>query len=118
MHGCGAWRSPIGRSPAILAPVAPATMRGMTPTPSPAARDWSAGYAGPVHAPRGTDRRCATWGLEAPFRMLLNNLDPEVAEDPARLVVYGGTGRAARSWEDVRAILATLERMKPDETLC
>ena len=93
-------------------------MRGMTPTPSPAARDWSAGYAGPVHAPRGTDRRCATWGLEAPYRMLLNNLDPEVAEDPARLVVYGGTGRAARSWEDVRAILATLERMKPDETLC
>jgi urocanate hydratase len=50
--------------------------------------------------------------------MLLNNLDAEVAEDPSRLVVYGGTGRAARSWEDARAILATLARMKPDETLC
>jgi urocanate hydratase len=82
------------------------------------ARDFSAGYAGPVRAPRGTRRTCATWTLEAPFRMLQNNLDDEVAEDPRNLVVYGGTGRAARSWDDVRAILGTLARMKPDETLC
>ena len=80
--------------------------------------DFAAGYEGPVRAPRGSARTCATWTLEAPFRMLQNNLDPEVAEDPERLVVYGGTGRAARSWADVRAILATLARMKPDETLC
>jgi urocanate hydratase len=81
-------------------------------------KDWSLGYEGPVRAPRGTTRTCASWTLEAPFRMLQNNLDPEVAEDPKNLVVYGGTGRAARSWADVKAILATLARMKPDETLC
>jgi urocanate hydratase len=83
-----------------------------------AARDFSAGYRGPVRAPRGTSLTCASWTLEAPFRMLQNNLDPEVAEDPERLVVYGGTGRAARSWDDVRAILATLRSMRPDDTLC
>jgi urocanate hydratase len=56
--------------------------------------------------------------LEAPRRMLLNNLDPEVAEAPDQLVVYGGAGRAARSWQAVRAILHSLQTMKPDETLC
>jgi urocanate hydratase len=85
---------------------------------TPTTHDFAAGYAGPVRAPRGTTLRCASWTLEAPFRMLQNNLDEEVAEDPRRLVVYGGTGRAARSWADVRAILDTLARMKPDETLC
>ncbi len=95
----------------------PAPTPPATPSPTPA-HDFSAGYAGPVRAPRGAARTCASWTLEAPFRMLQNNLDPEVAEDPQRLVVYGGTGRAARSWRDVRAILATLARMKPDETLC
>src|SRR5438445_5014903 len=89
-----------------------------TPASSSAAHDFAAGYEGPMKAPRGTALSCATWTLEAPFRMLQNNLDPEVAEDPTRLVVYGGTGRAARSWADVRAILATLRKMKPDETLC
>jgi len=79
--------------------------------------DFAAGYAGPVRAPRGPERACATWTLEAPRRMLLNNLDPEVAEAPERLVVYGGAGRAARSWDAVRAILATLEGMRPDDTL-
>ncbi len=95
----------------------PAPTPPATPSPAPA-HDFSAGYAGPVRAPRGAARTCASWTLEAPFRMLQNNLDPEVAEDPQRLVVYGGTGRAARSWRDVRSILATLARMKPDETLC
>src|SRR5262245_38500374 len=82
------------------------------------ARDFSAGYPGPMRAPRGTGLSCAAWTLEAPFRMLQNNLDAEVAADPKHLVVYGGTGRAARSWDDVKAILATLRRMKADETLC
>ncbi len=87
-------------------------------TKAPPPRDFSEGYAGPVRAPRGTALHCASWTLEAPYRMLQNNLDPEVAEDPKNLVVYGGTGRAARSWDDVRAILATLSRMRPDDTLC
>ena len=81
------------------------------------AKDFRAGYEGPVKAPRGTEIKAANWLLEAPRRMVLNNLDPEVAEAPDQLVVYGGTGRAARSWDAVRAILATLETMKPDETL-
>jgi urocanate hydratase len=79
---------------------------------------FSEGYRGPVRAPRGSAIRCASWTLEAPYRMLLNNLDPEVAEAPERLVVYGGAGRAARSWDAVRAILRTLETMRTDETLC
>ena len=52
-----------------------------------------------VRAPRGTDLSCKGWQQEAALRMLMNNLDPEVAEDPDHLIVYGGTGRAARSWE-------------------
>jgi len=81
-------------------------------------KDFREGYSGPVKAPRGTDIKAANWLLEAPRRMLLNNLDPEVAEAPDQLVVYGGTGRAARSWSAVRAILHSLETMRPDETLC
>jgi len=84
----------------------------------PAGRDFSEGYAGPVRAPHGTELTAANWLLEAPRRMLLNNLDPEVAEAPEQLVVYGGTGRAARSWAAVRRILDCLETMAPDETLC
>jgi urocanate hydratase len=79
--------------------------------------DFARGYQGPVRAPRGTVMRAASWALEAPRRMLLNNLDPEVAEAPESLVVYGGTGRAARSWACARAILDTLEGMRVDETL-
>ena len=88
-------------------------------TPSAPSRQttWSAGCPGPVRAPRGTQISAANWQLEAPRRMLLNNLDPEVAEAPNDLVVYGGTGRAARSWDAVQSICATLSRMKPDETL-
>ena len=72
---------------------------------------------GPQRAPRGTERTCRTWGAEAALRMLMNNLDPEVAEDPANLVVYGGSGKAARDWDSFRAIVATLRRLAPDETL-
>jgi urocanate hydratase len=70
-----------------------------------------------IRAPRGTELRARTWQTEAPLRMLLNNLDPEVAEHPERLVVYGGSGRAARSHEALRAIVRTLLRLAPDETL-
>src|SRR5256884_4833826 len=70
-----------------------------------------------VRAPRGPERTCKGWVQEAALRMLLNNLDPEVAEDPDRLVVYGGSGRAARSWEAFDTIVATLRRLENDETL-
>ena len=75
--------------------------------------------AGPraVRAPRGTQRSCQGWPQEAALRMLMNNLDPEVAERPDDLVVYGGNGRAARSWEAFDAIVRTLRRLKSDETL-
>ena len=71
----------------------------------------------PVRAPRGSTLACADWQLEAPYRMLQNNLDPDVAERPDDLVVYGGTGRAARSWDAFDAMLRTLRGMKPDETM-
>src|SRR5579863_6408524 len=70
-----------------------------------------------VRAPRGSERSCLGWGPEAAMRMLMNNLDPEVAERPQDLVVYGGSGRAARSWEAFDAIVRTLQRLKNDETL-
>src|SRR5215207_6226973 len=70
-----------------------------------------------IRAPRDTERSCRSWLTEAAFRMLQNNLDPEVAENPAELVVYGGIGRAARNWECFDAILATLRRLGDDETL-
>jgi len=70
-----------------------------------------------VHAPRGSKLSCKGWIQEAAMRMLMNNLDPDVAERPADLVVYGGTGRAARSWEAFDAIIATLKRLENDETL-
>ena len=67
--------------------------------------------------PRGPERTCKGWIQEAALRMLLNNLDPEVAEDPDHLVVYGGTGKAARTWRDFDAIVATLRKLENDETL-
>jgi urocanate hydratase len=66
----------------------------------------------PVRAPRGTQLTCKSWQTEAAFRMLQNNLDPEVAERPLDLVVYGGRGQAARSWEAFDALLATLKSWK------
>src|SRR5512139_3092868 len=70
-----------------------------------------------VRAPRGTELSCRGWLQEAALRMLMNNLDPEVAERPADLVVYGGTGRAARSWPAYHAIVAALRDLNADETL-
>src|SRR5207302_1661298 len=70
-----------------------------------------------IRAPRGTGLNARQWSTEAPLRMLLNNLDREVAEKPEELVVYGGSGRAARSHEALRAIVGTLLELGPDETL-
>lgn len=76
---------------------------------SPVSRKW--------HAPRGTSLTCANWQIEAAYRMVQNNLDPEVAEDPDRLIVYGGSGQAARNHEALDKILVTLRRLRPDETM-
>jgi len=70
-----------------------------------------------VHAPRGTKKTCKTWQAEAAMRMLMNNLDPEVAEKPDELIVYGGSGKAARSWPDFDRIVAALKELEGDETL-
>ncbi|MBL8945785.1 MAG: urocanate hydratase [Myxococcales bacterium] len=70
-----------------------------------------------IRAPRGTQRTCKGWPQEAALRMLMNNLDPDVAEAPDRLVVYGGTGKAARSWPDYHRIVASLRSLENDETL-
>src|SRR4030066_1444936 len=70
-----------------------------------------------VRAPRGLSLTCKSWLTEAAYRMIQNNLDPEVAERPEDLVVYGGTGKAARTWTDFDRILAALEGLESDETL-
>src|SRR5258708_17203472 len=70
-----------------------------------------------IRSPRGTELSCLGWQQEAALRMLMNNLDPEVAERPEQLIVYGGIGKAARNWECYDAIVATLRRLKNDETL-
>jgi urocanate hydratase len=72
---------------------------------------------GTIRAPRGSEISCRGWAQEAAMRMLMNNLDPEVAERPEDLVVYGGTGRAARSWEAYDAIIRTLRTLADDETM-
>lgn len=68
-----------------------------------------------IHAPTGTKLSCKNWLIEAPYRMLQNNLDPDVAENPKSLVVYGGIGRAARNWECYDAILEALRNLEEDE---
>ena len=70
-----------------------------------------------VRAPRGDKLSCQNWHTEAAMRMLMNNLDPEVAKDPLNLIVYGGTGKAARDWESFNAIVETLKTLKEDDTL-
>src|SRR6059058_5952027 len=71
----------------------------------------------PIRAPRGTTLSCKSWQQEAAMRMLMNNLDQEVAERPGDLVVYGGTGKAARNWDCYHAIVASLKKLESDETL-
>ena len=70
-----------------------------------------------VRAPRGTELNCKNWLIEAPYRMIQNNLDPDVAFDPDNLIVYGGRGKAARNWESFDAILESLRNLEPNETL-
>jgi len=70
-----------------------------------------------IRAPRGTERTAKGWIQEAAKRMLMNNLDPEVAEKPDELIVYGGRGKAARDWDSYHRIIATLDRLENDETL-
>src|SRR5438477_383508 len=70
-----------------------------------------------IRAPRGTELSCRSWQQEAALRMLMNNLDPDVAERPEQLIVYGGIGKAARNWECYDAIVDTLRRLGNDETL-
>src|SRR4051812_32327232 len=70
-----------------------------------------------IRAPRGPERSCKGWIQEAALRMLMNNLDPEVAEDPDRLVVYGGSGKAARTWADFDTLVATLRKLEDNENL-
>ena len=70
-----------------------------------------------IHAPLGTQLQAKSWLTEAPLRMLMNNLDPNVAENPADLVVYGGIGRAARDWNCYDTIIETLKNLNADETL-
>src|SRR3954465_4821882 len=85
--------------------------------PDPLDDPMSATGARPVPAPRGTDLTCRGWEQEAALRMLMNNLDPEVAEDPDHLVVYGGRGRGARSWGACGAIVRELRDLEGDEPL-
>ena len=70
-----------------------------------------------IRAPRGAKLNCKGWHQEAALRMLMNNLDPEVAERPDDLVVYGGMGKAARNWECYHSIVRTLQSLEDDETL-
>ncbi|MBC8204309.1 MAG: urocanate hydratase, partial [FCB group bacterium] len=70
-----------------------------------------------VHAPHGTEISCKSWGAEAALRMLCNNLDPDVAEKPDELIVYGGSGKAARNWNAFDRIIESLKSLEPDETL-
>ncbi len=80
--------------------------------PVPAGREYQ-----PVRAPRGTDITCKGWQQEAALRMLMNNLDPEVAERPEELIIYGGTGKAARNWQCYHALVESLKGLAHDETL-
>lgn len=70
-----------------------------------------------IHPPRGTELTCKNWLIEAPYRMIQHNLDPDVAGEPENLIVYGGRGKAARNWESFDAILKSLRNLNPDETL-
>ena len=80
-------------------------------------QNYKTGPGAPIHAPTGTALNCRGWHQEAAMRMLMNNLDPNVAERPDDLIVYGGTGKAARNWDCYHRIIQTLKRLENDETL-
>ena len=79
--------------------------------------NYKAARHAPIHAPTGTTLSCKGWHQEAALRMLMNNLDPDVAEKPDELIIYGGTGKAARNWDCYENIVATLRRLENDETM-
>ena len=68
-----------------------------------------------IHSPRGKELSCKDWQIESAFRMIQNNLDNDVAEDPDNLIVYGGKGKAARNWKSYNAIISSLKRMDSDD---
>ncbi|MCC7280811.1 MAG: urocanate hydratase, partial [Acetobacteraceae bacterium] len=78
---------------------------------------WRIPNAPTIRSPHGLERTAKSWMTEAPLRMLMNNLDPEVAEKPEELVVYGGIGRAARDWKSYTTIVDVLRRLEGDQTL-
>ena len=80
-------------------------------------KNYKAGKGAAIHAPTGTSLSCRGWHQEAAMRMLMNNLDPNVAEKPDELIIYGGTGKAARNWDCYASIVKTLQRLENDETL-
>jgi urocanate hydratase len=80
-------------------------------------KNYKAGAGSSIHAPTGTSLSCKGWHQEAAMRMLMNNLDPDVAEKPDELIIYGGTGKAARNWDCYASIVKTLQRLENDETL-
>src|SRR5689334_1503625 len=104
---------PIGRSPPS------SNSRRSSCATAPCSAPWKqrSAHLREIRAPRGPARSCKGWAQEGALRMLMNNLDPEVAERPEDLVVYGGTGRAARSWEAFDAIVRELKRLRSDQTL-
>jgi urocanate hydratase len=99
------------------APSTPSPAAAAEPTRAPDLRTAAPAAPRRVRAARGTELTAKSWQTEAPLRMLMNNLDPEVAERPDELIVYGGTGKAARNWEAFDAIVRTLEGLESDETL-
>src|SRR5206468_644615 len=88
-----------------------------SPRSSPPKVEGNKAMAKTVRAPRGSELSCRGWPQEAALRMLMNNLDPDVAERPEDLVVYGGNGRAARNWDCYDAIVRTLRELRDDQTL-
>ena len=80
-------------------------------------RNYKTARHAPIHAPTGSTLSCKGWHQEAALRMLMNNLDPDVAEKPDELIIYGGTGKAARNWDCYEKIVATLQRLENDETM-
>ena len=126
-HGRGPGGDPLGRRPGAGTGPSPRSRARGDGAPGRQrrahwggrGRDRGAAVSGPrpVRAPRGTELSCRGWQQEAAMRMLMNNLDPEVAENPDELVVYGGRGRAARSWDAFDAIVRSLRELGDDETL-
>src|ERR1700680_264836 len=106
------------RSPRrVRHPTHRAAVRAAEHTPGPAPAGPAPAGPRPVRAPRGTALSCKGWPQEAAMRMLMNNLDPEVAEHPDQLIVYGGSGRGARSWGAFDALVSSLRHLEGDSTL-